>query len=104
MQNGWWQRSYYMEKYLNSMIMHNKTIVEQPIRLEGLAGRLTAKSIEFLEKCASKLSHKPFALLHSFTNVHTPLITGKEFKGKALQNHGEYGDSIIEMDHQVSLT
>ena len=113
-----------MEKYLNSMLMDNKTIVEQPIRLEGLASRLTDKSIEFIEKTLvfqnydisnptetkSKQqemmaiqTQKPFALFHSFTNVHTPLITGKDFRGKAPQNYGEYGDSVIEMDHQVCL-
>ena len=81
--------------------MYNTTIVEQPIRLEGVAGRLTYKSIEFIEKNAASEIQKPFGLLHSFTNVHTPLITGKEFRSKASQNHGAYGDSVIEMDHQV---
>ena len=99
--NGWWQRSLYMEKYLNSMIMHNNTIVEQPIRLEGLAERLTDKSIKFIESYSASNVQKPFGLLHSFTNVHTPLITGKEFRGRASNDHGAYGDSVIEMDHQV---
>ena len=103
MSSSWWQRSAYMEKYLNSMIMNNNTIVEQPIRLEGLASRLTDKSIEFIERSAGSQAQKPFALLHSFTNVHTPLVTGKEFRGKALKSHGDYGDSVIEMDHQVNI-
>ena len=110
-----------MEKYLNSMLMYNNTIVEQPIRLEGLASRLTDKSIEFIEKSAASRNYisnptetnskqkemmpiqtqKPFALFHSFTNVHTPLISGNDFRGKAPSNYGEYGDSVIEMDHQV---
>ena len=81
--------------------MHNNTIVEQPIRLEGLAGRLTDKSIEFIESNSASNVQKPFGLLHSFTNVHTPLITGKEFKGTGSNDHGAYGDSVIEMDHQV---
>ena len=98
------------------MLMYNNTIVEQPIRLEGLASRLTDRSIEFIEKSAASRSYitdptksknkdmmilqtqKPFALFHSFTNVHTPLITGNDFRGKASSN---YGDSVIEMDHQV---
>lgn len=101
--------------------MYNNTIVEQPIRLEGLASRLTDKSIEFIEKSVTfrndtsnptetknkqkemmlLQTQRPFALFHSFTNVHTPLITGNDFRGKAARNYGEYGDSVIEMDHQV---
>ena len=92
-----------MEKLLNSIVMYNTSIVEQPIKLEGLANRLTDKSIEFIERMTTSKSQKPFALLHSFTNVHTPLITGKEFKGKAINDHGAYGDSIIEMDNQVTF-
>ena len=105
---GWWMRSRYMEKYLNSMLMHNNTIIEQPIVLKTLAQRLTDKSIEFIEKSAAeqqKMLHhkaqKPFALFHSFTNVHTPLVTSNEFKGKSPRDYGEYGDSVLEMDHQV---
>ena len=79
--------------------MENKTIAEQPIKLVGLASRLTDKSIEFIKKSDSSETKKPFALFHSFTNVHTPLITGKEFRHQS--NHGAYGDSVIEMDHQV---
>ena len=91
-----------MEKLLNSVVMQNNTtVVEQPIKLKGLASRLMDKSIEFIENSASKKSKKPFALFHSFTNVHTPLITGKEFKGRSRDDHGAYGDSVIEMDHQV---
>ena len=81
--------------------MHNRTIVEQPILLDGVAGRLTDKSIEFIKKSVANDIQKPFGLFHSFTNVHTPLITGKEFKGDGSHNHGAYGDSVIEMDHQV---
>ena len=83
--------------------MHNTSIVEQPIRLEGVAGRLTDKSIEFIEKTAASDLQKPFGLFHSFTNVHTPLVTGKEFRTDASQSHGAYGHSVIEMDHQVWL-
>ena len=90
-----------MEKLLNSIVMYNTTIVQQPIRLEGLARRLTDKSIEFIERSATSKTKKPFALFHSFTNVHTPLITGKEFKDQSIGDHGAYGDSIIEMDVQV---
>ena len=92
-----------MEKLLNSVLMQNNTtIVEQPIKLEGLASRLMDKSIEFIQNSASRSSNKPFALFHSFTNVHTPLITGKEFKGRSRDDHRAYGDSVIEMDYQVS--
>ena len=42
-----------------------------------------------------------FALYHAFTNVHTPLIVHQRFTG-ASPEHGPYGDSVIELDHQVS--
>ena len=103
-----------MEKYLNSMLVYNKTIVEQPIKLESLAKKLTDKSVEFLENYNANVdsakeemrnsqAQKPFALFHSFSNVHTPLVTGNEFKGKAPGIHGAYGDSVMEMDHQVII-
>ena len=112
--SGWWQRSAYMEKYLNSILVYNKTIVEQPIKLESLANKLTDKSVEFLENYNANVistenqirhpqAQKPFALFHSFSNVHTPLVTGSEFKGKAPGIHGAYGDSVMEMDHQVII-
>ena len=96
------------------MLVHNKTIVEQPIKLESLAKKLTDKSVEFLEyhnanvgsaekEIRNSQAPKPFALFHSFSNVHTPLVTGSEFKGKAPGIHGAYGDSVMEMDHQVII-
>ena len=64
-----------MEKHLNSMLVHNKTVVEQPIKLESLAKKLTDKSVEFLEKHNANVGSaekeirdsqapKPFALFH----------------------------------------
>ena len=67
-------------------------IVEQPIRLQTLTDRLTRASVEFLQNHAAtnKEERKPFALYHSFTNVHTPIVPGRKFKGES--DHGRYGD------------
>ena len=83
-----WKRSIFMEKYLNSQLMEDREIVEQPIHLPSLMQKLTEKSLNFLDEM--KNSSKPFALYHSFTAVHTPLRPGKKFKGQS--THGAYGD------------
>ena len=45
-------------------------------------------------------SGRPFALYHSMTNVHTPLMVGSRVRGSS-PTHGAYGESVIEMDRQV---
>lgn len=77
-----------MEKYLNSMIMENTTVVEQPIRLETFTTKLTSKAVDFIRK--SNEDQKPFALYMSYPNVHDPYIVGNESRGKS--RHGPYGD------------
>ena len=77
-----------MEQYLNSQIMEDTKIIEQPINLSTLMEKLTDRSVPFIEKM--KNSTKPFALYHSFSAVHTPLRPGKEFRGQS--SHGAYGD------------
>jgi len=96
---AWWQRSFFMEKFLNSFLMENYNVIEKPIHLPSLSGKLTNKSLEFMKKSA-KIGH-PFLLFHSFAAVHTPLVTSETFKGRS--EHGAYGDTLIELDHAVGL-
>jgi len=94
----WWRRSVFMEKYLNSLLMDDDQVIEQPIRLPKLMQKLTKYSIDFINKNGAN-SSQPFALYHAFSAVHTPLTPNRLFKGKS--NHGAYGDSILEIDDAV---
>lgn len=95
--SNWWQRSFFMEKFLNSFLMENNEVVEKPINLETLADKLIDKSVNFIESAAAK--SEPFLLYHAFAHVHTPLATAPRHKGKSV--HGIYGDTILELDHSV---
>jgi len=94
---NWWQRSFFMEKFLNSFLMENNEVVEKPINLETLSDKLVDKSLRFIESASAK--GEPFLLYHAFAHVHTPLATGPRHKGKSA--HGPYGDTILEVDHSV---
>lgn len=81
-------------KELNSLLLRNKTIAEQPIRLAGLTGRLVNEAVEFLQKRSK--DREPFLLHMSWLHVHTFLDPSKKFKGQT--KHGRYGDCVEEMD------
>lgn len=84
-------------KLLNSVLMRDNEVVEQPIRLEGLTQRFVYESEEFLQEQA--VTESPFLLFLSFSKVHTALVTAQEFRG--VSRHGVYGDSVEEMDWAV---
>jgi hypothetical protein len=77
-----------MEKFLNSILMENSQVVEQPIHLPTLMDKLTNHTVAFIE--SKRGQSKPFAIYHSFTSVHTPLTPSKAFRGRS--QHGKYGD------------
>jgi steryl-sulfatase len=83
-----------MEKYLNSHLMENREVFEQPIRLERLTPQLTERAVNFLRSAP-----QPFALYFSLPNVHTPFVVGDWARGKS--KAGPYGDSVLEMDLAV---
>ena len=84
----WWRRSAFMEKLLNSVLMENTQVIEQPINLPTLMGKLTNFSVNFIHSVKNR--SQPFLLYHSFSAVHTPLSPGQNFKGQSM--HGPYGD------------
>ncbi|XP_037071641.1 steryl-sulfatase-like [Pollicipes pollicipes] len=84
-------------KLINSLIMRNGEVVEQPIRLVGLTQRFVAETKEKLAEY--KQQNRPFFLLHAFSKVHTALATVPEFRGRS--RHGLYGDSVLELDWAV---
>ena len=73
-------------------------INEAPLDINNLAENLANHSLNFIK--TSVESKAKFALFHAFTNVHIPLMVNQKFQGLS-KDHGDYGDSIIEMDHQV---
>ena len=73
----WWRRSLYMEKFLNSVVMENRDVVEQPIKLELLTGKLVEKALDFIKKDRGE---KPFGLYMSFPAPHAPLRPNKDSK------------------------
>ena len=81
-------------KILNSFILRDKVVVEQPIRLKGLTNRLVTEGVEFLE--ARNKDQSPFLLHMSWVHVHTFLDPGRKFAGRT--QHGRYGDCVEEMD------
>eukprot|EP00095_Tigriopus_kingsejongensis_P012475 maker-scaffold323_size206388-snap-gene-1.12 protein:Tk12475 transcript:maker-scaffold323_size206388-snap-gene-1.12-mRNA-1 annotation:"tpa: arylsulfatase d-like" len=93
----WWGRSLYMEKFLNSVLMENTKVHEQPIQLDRLSDQLVTKGLTFLDEAHG--SKEPFAIYFAFPNVHTPLVPHKRFRGQS--QHGRYGDSILEMDSAI---
>ncbi len=82
-----------MEKFLNSLLMEDRKVAEQPIKLGTLGERLLEKATQFLDGRNASSSSEPFALYYSFPNVHVPLVPGRQFRGKS--NHGAYGDRSV---------
>lgn len=84
-------------KILNSMLMRDFEVVEQPIRLKGLTERLSKEGIEFME--SRKKDKMPFFLVLSYTHVHTAIEVTEEFRGRT--RHGRYGDAVEELDSGI---
>ena len=64
-----------------------------PFRM--LENRKKGRDLQFIEK----KDPKPWAAYYSLTEAHTPLIVESGFKGKS--SHGDYGDTILQMDAMV---
>lgn len=62
-------------------------------------GRITDKSVEWIEQHAAKKSAKPFFIYIPMTSPHKPVIPAPEFIGKS--DCGAYGDFMVETDHRV---
>ena len=84
-------------KLLNSVVMRNYDVVEQPIRFGNLSQRLVHEGVQFIEKKSAE--KKPFLLMMSWIQVHTVLNTSEKFRGHS--KHGPYGDNVEEMDWSV---
>ena len=96
-------------------IGYDESIVEPPYVMEGIKGKpaekkelydlemrrkidgeLTKRSCEFIRRYANK---KPFFLYVPLTQLHFPTLPHREFEG--ISKHGDFADSLIEMDARV---
>jgi len=96
-------------------IGYDESIVEPPYVMEGIKGKpaekkelydlemrrkidaeLTKRSCEFIRRNANK---KPFFLYVPLTQLHFPTLPHREFEG--ISKHGDFADSLIEMDARV---
>lgn len=84
-------------KTLNGVLMQNKEVIEQPVRLKGLTQRFVRKANQYLKE--QSLLSKPFLLYMPFVHVHTALFCSSEFNGRSA--HGRFGDNVEEMDWAV---
>ena len=84
-----------MEKYLNSMLMKNTEVEEQPINLKTLSDKLTMYSVNFIRESENRST--PFGLYHAFPNVHTPLQPHPRFRGLTSTRYGDRYNVIYFM-------
>ena len=96
-------------------IGYDESIVEPPYVMEGVKGKpaekkelydlemrrkidaeLTKRSCEFIKRNTNK---KPFFLYVPLTQLHFPTLPHREFEGAS--KHGDFADSLIEMDARV---
>lgn len=82
---------------INSILMRNDKVIEQPIVLEGITSRFVNESINFMENAIKE--RNPFFLMMSFVKVHSAHFPSRLFKGKS--RHGLYGDCVMELDWGV---
>lgn len=82
---------------INSVLMENQTVIQQPIEMNGLTKKLTIKADEFVSNAVSE--GKPFLLMINFLKVHSAHFPSKNFRGKS--SHGPFGDCLLELDWAV---
>ena len=73
-------------------LLRNEKVIEAPVDQNGITARYTAEAISFIEK---NKDH-PFFLYLPHMQVHLPLHSGDNFRGKS--GNGPYGDSVAETD------
>ena len=96
-------------------IGYDESIVEPPYVMEGTKGKLVEKKelydLEMRRKIDAVLTQrscefikrngniKPFFLFVPLTQLHFPTLPHREFEG--ISKHGDFADSLIEMDARV---
>ncbi|KAG0722366.1 Steryl-sulfatase [Chionoecetes opilio] len=91
------QVSPWMDRHLNTIVMEDEVVVQQPVVLQGVSQLLASHSVSLIARYARE--ERPFFLYHSFLHTHTPMFTVPEMAGRSA--HGRYGDNVEEMDASV---
>nr|XP_039250978.1 arylsulfatase-like [Styela clava] len=84
-------KKYTVPQMKGCFLYQNDTIVEQPINLNTLTGRLVNEAKAFIRDNRDQ----PFFFLLSFPQTHSAVFASTEFIGKS--KRGIYGDAINEM-------
>ncbi|KAG0722367.1 Steryl-sulfatase [Chionoecetes opilio] len=92
-----WPVSPWMDRHLNTIVMEDEVVVQQPVVLQGVSQLLASHSVSLIARYARE--ERPFFLYHSFLHTHTPMFTVPEMAGRSA--HGRYGDNVEEMDASV---
>ncbi|XP_047735558.1 arylsulfatase A-like [Hyalella azteca] len=83
--------------HVSCPLFSNTTIIEQPMQLQSLTGKLVDKAKQFLKDSAQ--DDAPFFLYMPFMHVHHPQFSSEEFSGKSAR--GIFGDALLELDHSI---
>lgn len=78
-------------------LLHNLTVIEQPVDLNTLDERYAAKAVQFIKRNAAQ--QKPFLLYFACNHVHVPDYASKSFCNES--KRGRFGDAIAEMDASI---
>jgi arylsulfatase A len=78
-------------------LLHNTTVVEQPVDLNTLDERYAAKAVQFISQQAK--AQNPFVLYFACNHVHIPDYAGPEYCNKT--KRGRFGDAMTEMDASI---
>ncbi|XP_072300340.1 arylsulfatase H [Eucyclogobius newberryi] len=76
----------------NCVLMRDREVVEQPLRVDTLPQRLLNEAQIFIHRNRER----PFLLFFSLVHIHTPLFKNPQFMSKS--RHGLYGDNLEELD------
>jgi hypothetical protein len=96
MGNSAWASSY-SKLQVPLPLLHNKTVIEQPVNLNTLEKRYAEKAADFIHKSAA--AKKPFLIYLAWSHVHVP-----DFVTPSMCNssrRGRFGDALEEMDSHI---
>lgn len=80
-------------------VYENELLVEQPVVLSTLTGRMTERALDLLTERAA--DGQPFLLVMSYLQPHIPEFSSPEFEG--VSRRGHFGDMMEEMDASIGL-
>mmetsp|Transcript_105019 Transcript_105019/g.203382 ORF Transcript_105019/g.203382 Transcript_105019/m.203382 type:complete len:594 (-) Transcript_105019:78-1859(-) len=78
-------------------LLHNETVVEQPVNLNTLEARYVQKVKEFVNATTS--ARQPFLVYLAWSHVHVPNFVAPNYCNSSLR--GRFGDAVQEMDAHI---